>query len=838
MEVGALTELRIYCVCGQKMKVSESMFGLPGKCVACRQKIRIPFRHEVPPDTIEIHLKDHPELIRKARPQFAPLRERIPGQAPAEEQAEVPLGEPPGAAAPPVLDILEPLRVLFSLEHKITRRLAALAAGETQGVEADRNALDNDLERVRNARANLEETLRKRMMETSIELASTLERIAQAGLSARIGEMEFSAFRDTVDRLRHRREYLERLQQNLRAWLAVNDPHIAGGYANVSLDAIPSESVEVVLPPEPFDSRSLFDIHIDGLREALLRRERAELRLSEVDRLKDEATMSPQVLADCRADSQAEKLRAEAEVTFRRRRLEQVSNDCATEVQTIQACLDHVQKRFESGAMDKARFNAAEQEMIRVQRDCARVHGLVARALMASTARDVPQPSGSLIKRMVRPGALARLVVRERPNLGVDSWVAWGSAFALGICAFLPLANDMSPLQVLRSATYQGPAIHWVLIIPILAGALATLVGALPDRLPRGLGLILVWLAFTAICAVLIHEAQYGMDPLAARFRQGGPWFLRSGMVLLILADLGLLAAACLALAPLRTGRIALPAAVGACLVLLLIVSSNLAGILTPRPEVNVTWNPIETGTGDGGRVLYDASITVSNAGYRALLLSSVHTTVCQTTTNCDPRNSYTYLLEREKSPGFWQDTAVSQSKEIREVLSRRELVLHQELPPDSYRVRLIANADGTIYEKAFVLPEPASVREEKPVERAPAASPKTSETEATAVAPSETTQPEQTQSSTATESPQRPAFLPPADVELRGVVRNEKRAPRFSVALYPQNAPPRYLDLLIGDTLYDPWKITEFNPARQTVTVSDGNRILILNRGQRMPLE
>jgi hypothetical protein len=143
------------------------------------------------------------------------------------------------------------------------------------------------------------------------------------------------------------------------------------------------------------------------------------------------------------------------------------------------------------------------------------------------------------------------------------------------------------------------------------------------------------------------------------------------------------------------------------------------------------------------------------------------------------------------------------------------------------------------------VLPEPASEREEKPAEREPAASPKTSEAEAPAAAPFETTQPdgnrvtiEQTQPEAATESPRRPAFLPLAEVELRGVVRSERRAPRFSVALYPQNAPPRYLDLSIGDALYDPWKITEFNPARQTVTVSDGNRILILNRGQRMPLE
>ena len=60
-------ELRIYCICGQKMKVSEAMFGLPGKCVACRQKIRIPRRDELPPDTPQLFLKDHPQFLRKSR---------------------------------------------------------------------------------------------------------------------------------------------------------------------------------------------------------------------------------------------------------------------------------------------------------------------------------------------------------------------------------------------------------------------------------------------------------------------------------------------------------------------------------------------------------------------------------------------------------------------------------------------------------------------------------------------------------------------------------------------------------------------------------------------------
>ena len=814
MGESTLTELRIYCICGQKMKVSESMFGLPGKCIACRQKIRIPFRDEVPSDATEIHLKDHPELLRKMLPAFAPLGENLPGRSCPEDEVELPLGEPQEAVAPPVLDILEPLRVLCSLDHRIRRQLGALADGGAEGIEGDQLALDKDLERVRNARANLEETLRKRMMETSIELASTQERAAQAGLSARIGEMEFAVFRDAVDRLRHRREYLERLQQNLRAWLVVDDPHLAGGYANVSLDAIPSEGVRVILPPEPFDPRTLFDIHIDGLREALHRRERAEVRLSEMERLKGEATMPLQVLADCRADSKAEKLRAEAEVTFRRRRLEQVSNDCATDVQAIQACLEHTRKRHESGALDKPHFTSAEREMVRVQRDCARVHGLVARALMASTAQDVPQPSGSLIKRMVRP------IARPRVDLGADSWVAWGSAFALGICVFLPLMSDMSPLQVLRSVAYRGSAISWILVLPLLAGAFATVMGALPAKFARGLGLSLVWLVFTAACALLIHEAQYGMHPLAVRFRQGGPWFIRSGMVLLILADLGLLGAACLALAPSRTGKVALSAAIGACLVLWLGMSSNLGGFLTPRPGIDATWNAIRNQNQPpwaADRLAYETSITVSNAGHRAMFLSSAH---------MDCRNSYTYLLERKTPAGLWQDNAGSQSKEMREVPSGENVVLRQELPPGEYRVRLLANAGGNAYEKPFALPEPTPVKEEKPVAPQPAAQP-------------ETPGPEQVQPQPAPATTRQPAApVPGADVELRGIVRNERRTPRFSVALYIPNAAPLYLDLSIGDPLYDPWKIIEFNPERQTVTVSDGNRILLLKRGQRTPLQ
>jgi hypothetical protein len=806
--------------------------------VACGQKIRLPFRDEIPPDTTEIHLKDHPEFLRKARPPAAPAGDAVR----AEESAEVCLGE---ASTTPGLDTLDPLRVLCSLEHKIKRQLEELTSGKTDEVEANRAALEGYLKRVREGRAGLDEQLRQRLMEVAIELASTQEKTVQAGLSARIGEMEFSAFRDTVDRLRHRREYLERLQQDLCAWLTVDDAHAAGGYTNVSFDAIPSEGAALVLPPEPFDPRTLFDIHIDGLREALLRRERAELRLNEVERLKHEAAMPPEVVANCRADCRAERLRAEAEVSFRRKRLEQVSSDCAADVQTIQACLDQARKRYASGALNKARFAAAEREMVRMQRDSARVHGLVARALMASNAGDVPHPSGSLIKRMVRP------LVKERPRVALDTWIAWGSAFALGICVFLPLTSDVSLLGTLRGAAYHGQAINWTLLIPVLCGAFATVIGALPGRAARGIGLALVWFVLTLVSALLVHESQYSMNPLAVWFRDGGPWFLRPGMVLLILADLGLLSAACLALAPLPPGRVPLGVVCATCLAVLLGVSSDLGGMLVPLPEISISENPR---TAADGQMAHDTSVIVHNAGYRTLLLSSVH---------MDSRNAYEYLLEREVTPGFWQDTAPSPLRDVRGVPRGGNAVFRRELPPGNYRVRLIPSGRGGMYEKFFTLPRGpemtsdhaggvAAARDARPEAPAPevrvgSAAPEAAAPQEPRAArggsemisdPRQTDEPRQANPATAQTAPPPSAAVPLAEIELRGIVRAEKHGPRFSVAVYPLNAPARYLDRAIGDVVYDPWKITEFNPERQTVTVSDGAHLLILNRGERIPLK
>ncbi|MCC6154500.1 MAG: hypothetical protein IT367_12110, partial [Candidatus Hydrogenedentes bacterium] len=233
MPSSEVAPLRIYCVCGQKMKVSEDMFGRPGKCVACRLKIRIPTPDEIPPNTDVIYLKDHPELLRK-------VKRRGGGDEPKrkereKEEIEVaplpdidPKGKVRKALGP--LNVLEPLRLVHNLSAKVEKQLAAIKDSK-DGKDLDEIARKNPKvsellgvrTRIHAAEQDLEEELRQRLMETAIELAATQEKIAELNLAVRVGELPYAEYRIQVDRLRRRRDNHERRQSNLRGWLTVDD---------------------------------------------------------------------------------------------------------------------------------------------------------------------------------------------------------------------------------------------------------------------------------------------------------------------------------------------------------------------------------------------------------------------------------------------------------------------------------------------------------------------------------------------------------------------------------------------------------------------------------------
>ncbi|MCL4216026.1 MAG: hypothetical protein KJ052_03335, partial [Candidatus Hydrogenedentes bacterium] len=65
MTPGDVSQVRLFCRCGQKMRITPDMYGRAGRCVSCGQKLWIPRREDIAPNTTRIDLKDHPELLRK-----------------------------------------------------------------------------------------------------------------------------------------------------------------------------------------------------------------------------------------------------------------------------------------------------------------------------------------------------------------------------------------------------------------------------------------------------------------------------------------------------------------------------------------------------------------------------------------------------------------------------------------------------------------------------------------------------------------------------------------------------------------------------------------------------
>jgi len=538
-------QLRIYCVCGQKMKVSEDMFGRPGNCVACRQKIRIPRPEEIPANTTELYLKDHPEFLRK-------VKHRPIDESEVSPVADTDDGKQKKSTAP--FEVLEPLRLLCSLRAKADRQLRALDEVKSKRTEDDPNRAEliGFRTRIRSLQADLEEELRQRLMETAIELASLQEKIAALSVTVRVGEIDFPEYQEQIDRLRKKRDHFERRQTNLRGWLAVDDPHLAGGHMDVALSQTPKSLPRVTLPLEPEKSGPLLNTHVEELRDALDQRARAERKLSEARRMKTGAAMSERSIEECMAEADAERTRARAYVQFSRERLEQLAEDYASDMEGLDAQLDHARGRLKAGRITRDQFNDIENRSRKSRSDLTKARSLVVRALNANTVEEVPRLRGTFVGRLAKPGQPSRTAA--------ESWVAFVSAALMLGVLFLPIAGESTPLSLYRSLAAQDADAHWLVSFPMVTAILAALVSFIPHRAARGLLLAAIWLIAGLLSAVYLHESAYEMGVVAERLREGAPLLQRTGIVAFILSMGGLGLASAVALLPPRDTRPVFPA--------------------------------------------------------------------------------------------------------------------------------------------------------------------------------------------------------------------------------------------------------------------------------------
>ena len=190
-------DIRFYCLCGLKMRITADMYGKPGKCVSCRQKFWVPKGSELPQTDNTIRLADHPELMRRSGDRVRPEDGKgNSGQAPVPPAPEVTpeiaskdsasgLGNSSRSAAaaerlaagadvsaevsaeePAVpLDDLEPLRQVLAYQHLMARRMRDTSAGGTDGTGTDTDTHRAYRRVIERARARVEQRLRELLFE-------------------------------------------------------------------------------------------------------------------------------------------------------------------------------------------------------------------------------------------------------------------------------------------------------------------------------------------------------------------------------------------------------------------------------------------------------------------------------------------------------------------------------------------------------------------------------------------------------------------------------------------------------------------------------------------------
>jgi hypothetical protein len=792
------SEVRIYCLCGQKMRISSAMFGKPGKCIACRQKIRIPLPEEIPGDGDEIYLKDHPELLRSPEEPKQPYKSDPGKQAPRKKNRRK---KEPAAPAVVPLDVLEPLRILCNFEYKIEKKLKTLKTPGPEGdQDSDRESLMGYRVLVQNLRKDLDNQMRARLRELNEQLNDIKEQIARPTMAVRIGEMDYPTFVETIRPLRKRREILYRRRRNLEGWLVVTNRDDAGGFLEVKLQDIPCEPLEFKFPPNPDSGQSVINYAVDGLREAFKAREHCDRKLNEWKRMNKEEAVSPTIVEHTWAETKATRARAKGAIVFFRERLARLVQDYTNDVRAIKAQLEIGREQLKAGDIEKRIFQPLEIDLLRSQADNVQANDYLKRVINANSTADAPPIRGTFIERLDQPVG--------KKGIGLDSWIAWAASALMILTIFAPISNarvggNMVPVPGLVMALFVG------------AGILAML-ATIPKREQRGTTISLFWMVAAIFTVTYVHELRYDLGEVGVAIRNDPRWLFQPG-ILLLTVDILLTAIAAIVAIGRHERLRKIPIAAGVLtLIATLVIGTNVFGQMVAKPHIE---EPVYVPAVDGS-LRYQVTVKVRNVGWRAMWLGGEWPRIPTATT---------LLVERQAGTDSWLPITTSSGEfsaqggnepRIAPAAPGEAVSFQYNVTAGTYQIQVFSKDSALkAQSKVFTLAPlnitvPAESVEEEP------ASPSSS--------PFGQGQENNLLTGDANEI---------TEIELQGLFTTLS-SERFLINLYYGDGRSESRVVGLEETLLEPWETQEFDPNRNTLTITNGTRLVIIQQGVRLSLD
>jgi len=512
-------------------------------------------------------------------------------------------------------------------------------------------------------------------------------------------------------------------------------------------------------------------------------------------------------------------------VRFYRARLEQLKNDYESDMQTVSSQLDLARGRVQVGELSVPQFDELEGALVRAKTDMAKAVDLLVRAMNANTVRDVPHGRGTFLARLARPVG--------QQGIETDSWITWGGALALIACIVLPTIGSRSALAAFQQWHVNFPSVHWFMTVPVLGAVLVSLAGLIPIRPLRGLTVLALGMVICLASAFALHELTYTTSEIGRTLRDGG--LVRPGIVMFFLACAAIILSAGAALANVKRGWLAILVGVCGTAVALCAIFTDLGGYYLPAPEISISVKDPTITEPDGV-----ADVTLTNLGHRAMRVANDPTDAGVQV--WDRPFLYYFALERRIGQESWRP---QRAQEIRSSVSNEGMIRPGQslgrqyaLAPGSYRVVLMASLpEHTVVSSPFTIdtpPAPAVVPSVSPESVAlppstiPGAPAPVDATGATPTTPAGVVGPSGT--------PGAPQYVG-LSMELKGLVTTPGREPQFSMLVRLPDGSTRERRVSIGSPIQDKWIVSEFNPQLSTITITNGQMIYILRRGERIDI-